>query len=516
MGGNVNIVSNYGEGSVFTAIIPQTILHNAPLAVVENPLEKSVLLFDPHALTAWHIINSLKNMGVPITHCTSEEDFFHTLENPGTAPYSFAFAGVNVIDRAADIIKNKALPTTLVLLATPKECNRDMLMITLPAYSIKLAGILNHWPIAERRKRRDRFIAPDAHILVVDDIQTNLTVAKGLMAIFNVNIDTCTSGQEAITMVKQKAYDIVFMDHMMPGMDGIETTELIREWEKEQNNNGVQRKQLPIIALTANAITGMKEIFLEHGFNDYVSKPIELEKLNAIMEIWIPSEKKLQNENAAENISKETARQPAAPESGQTGEIEGPLLFAGITVEGIDLEAGMERYHKAYLDILRSYCQDNKTLIEKLRSLPESDFTADKLKEYAITVHGLKGSSYGICANGMGKLAEFMEHTAKAGDAQTIKAQNGRFLETAERLLADLETMLKKISPAPAGPKLAAPDPALLQKLAEDCKHYKTNAMAETLAELEKYEYESGGDMIKWLREQMDNLEYDAILKRLS
>jgi chemotaxis protein histidine kinase CheA len=192
-----------------------------------------------------------------------------------------------------------------------------------------------------------------------------------------------------------------------------------------------------------------------------------------------------------------------------------PGPFKGFLVEGVNLSAGLERYHEAYPEILRSYHGDTAVLLEKVRVLPLGDFSEDKLKEYAITVHGIKGSSYGICANGMGRLAEFMEHTARAGDAQTIKAQNSRFVETLEKLLASLEALLQKIAPEEKRQNAAAPDPALLGKLARACAAYNAKLMEAALGELEQYDYESGGDLVKWLREQADNLEYDAIVERV-
>jgi hypothetical protein len=193
-----------------------------------------------------------------------------------------------------------------------------------------------------------------------------------------------------------------------------------------------------------------------------------------------------------------------------------PGSFAGLSVDGLDIAAGIERYHDAYPEILRSYYADTAALLEKARSLPEGDFSADKLREYAITVHGIKGSSYGIRANGMGALAEFMEHTARAGDVQTIRIQNGRFVEIAEEFLSGLEDLLRKITPAKKQQSAAAPDSASLRKLADACARYDIRQMEAALAELEQFDYRSGGDLVRWLRMQADSLEYDAIVDRLA
>ncbi|MCL2809788.1 MAG: ATP-binding protein, partial [Treponema sp.] len=130
---------------------------------------------------------------------------------------------------------------------------------------------------------------PKARVLVVDDILLNLKVAEGLLTPYKMTVDTCQNGALAIEIVKNNNYDLIFMDHMMPEMNGIETTKIIREWEDKN-----KREFIPIVALTANAIAGMREMFIEKGFNDYLSKPIDIYKLDEILNHWIPEEKREQ------------------------------------------------------------------------------------------------------------------------------------------------------------------------------------------------------------------------------
>jgi signal transduction histidine kinase/CheY-like chemotaxis protein len=130
------------------------------------------------------------------------------------------------------------------------------------------------------------FNAPSAKVLVVDDVSINCTVAKGLISIYGIQVRTCMSGEEAVEIVQAEEFDLIFMDHMMPGMDGIETTAVIR------NLKGARFQNIPIVALTANAISGVEEMFLKNGFNDYLSKPIDIQRLNSILEKWIPAEKR--------------------------------------------------------------------------------------------------------------------------------------------------------------------------------------------------------------------------------
>jgi len=131
------------------------------------------------------------------------------------------------------------------------------------------------------------FTAPDANILVVDDIKTNLKVVYGFLEPYKMNVDLCLSGKEAIKTVKSEQYDLVFMDYRMPDMDGIETTQHIRALDPDDS----YYKDLPIIALTADAVAGRKEMFIQNGFNDFMSKPIDADKLNEVLEKWVPKQK---------------------------------------------------------------------------------------------------------------------------------------------------------------------------------------------------------------------------------
>jgi CheY-like chemotaxis protein len=145
------------------------------------------------------------------------------------------------------------------------------------------------------------FTAPNARILIVDDVSINLLVAEGLLAPYKMQIDCCTSGAEALSLIEKNRYDLILMDHMMPEMNGVETTTRIRTLEEKKRKEnlsspkgvGAVYRPTPIVALTADAIVGMKEMFLENGFNDFISKPIEISSMNAIIKKWVPREKQI-------------------------------------------------------------------------------------------------------------------------------------------------------------------------------------------------------------------------------
>ncbi|MEG1742312.1 MAG: response regulator, partial [Acetivibrio sp.] len=159
-----------------------------------------------------------------------------------------------------------------------------------PFYILSVANILNGESILDILGKAndysgERFKAPTAKILIVDDNEMNLKVAMGLMKIYDMQIFTAISGEESIHKLQQKDFDLVFMDHMMPGMDGVEAVDIIRKMD------GEYYQKIPIIALTANAVNGVREMFIEHGFQDFVAKPIETSALERTLLKWLPKEK---------------------------------------------------------------------------------------------------------------------------------------------------------------------------------------------------------------------------------
>ncbi|MDR1349776.1 MAG: response regulator, partial [Zoogloeaceae bacterium] len=227
-----------------------------------------------------------------------------------------------------------------------------------------LQGVADWQPMGDLATQRARhvqaqrisFTAPEANVLLVDDLPSNLLVAEGLLMPYKMQIVTCLSGREAIDLAQKQPFDLVLMDHMMPGMDGIKATEVIRALPDERY------RRLPIVALTANAISGMKDLFLAHGFNDYLSKPIETPKLNAILEKWIPAEKQRPLEKAAD----------VAPENKAAPDDDTSANAALPAIEGVDTEAGLaiiggspERYRR----LLEIFCRDARARLSNLAAI---------------------------------------------------------------------------------------------------------------------------------------------------
>ena len=185
-------------------------------------------------------------------------------------------------------------------------------------------------------------------------------------------------------------------------------------------------------------------------------------------------------------------------------------MFEMLTIEGIDIQAGKKRYpDDTYIDVLQAYNKHIPPLLDVLRR-------RETIEEYITTVHGIKGASFGICADDIARQAAALEAAGRSGDTQFIDTNNGPFIETVSSILQQLNDFLTSIKqPAGDKPLSGAPDTALLAQLLDACKQYKSSLMEDIIGKLEAFHYETDGDLVAWLREQLDNLEYDAIQERL-
>jgi HPt (histidine-containing phosphotransfer) domain-containing protein len=190
--------------------------------------------------------------------------------------------------------------------------------------------------------------------------------------------------------------------------------------------------------------------------------------------------------------------------------------FADFDVEGVDLDDGLNRLggnEDLYIEVIETYVRFTGKVLDQVKDPPSSE----GLKDYAVLVHGIKGSSYNIGATLVGKSAEAQEHAAKAGDLHKVLEFHESFLAVAHKLVDDLQAFLDRAAPSEEGEKDTLPEPPkdVLGKILAACGTFDMDSMEECVAELEKHAYETGGDLVPWLREQMENLEYDAIVERL-
>ncbi|MDR1245952.1 MAG: response regulator [Clostridiales Family XIII bacterium] len=427
MNGNISVISEYGKGSVFTVKIPQKTDDPRPMASVESPWTKRVLIYEDMPFCADSVVYSLESLDVWCSLASDREEFLKAMD---IGPYSHIFVSAPLFDEVVDIVsgRREALPV-LVILSKPGDVGfgADVKLLDMPVHSMSIANLLNDTETHREYRHENygsslypRFAAPSARVLVVDDIHTNLKVIKGLLSPYKIETDTCLNGQEAIALARTNRYDLIFMDHMMPGMDGLETAAAIRDIDE----NDDYYRDMPIVALTANAVVGQREIFLRGGMNDFLAKPIELQKLIAVLKKWLPKEKQM--ERAV--FERESADAEKTKE---------------FFIPGVSVSKGLRNLGGSvvmYTDILEDFCRDAE---ERIAPLAESAH-ADDLTLYMTYAHALKGAAGSVGADEFADFAAEMETHAKNGNRAEIEANTGGLIEELRTLIRDIRGSLSQ------------------------------------------------------------------------
>lgn len=237
------------------------------------------------------------------------------------------------------------------------------------------------------------FDAKEAYALIVDDNALNLKVVYNLLKQFKINVEQANSGKECLSLLQNNKFDIIFLDYMMPEMDGLETLQHIRTID------GCSKEELPVVVLTANAIAGVKEQLLSDGFTDYLSKPINLHDLSSMLRRWLPSDK------LTENINMKAKQEPTIQSN-----CKRPILFE----VGLQNCANINAY---LIEALQLYCYENTSMMESLlESLKNTD-----LKQFEIQIHGVKSAAKTLGAIALSEQADKLEKAANNNDINTVR-----------------------------------------------------------------------------------------------
>lgn len=270
----------------------------------------------------------------------------------------------------------------------------------------------------EKKKREEEngnIKVVDSKILVVDDNKVNLNIMSNYFKHFGINVDLVDSGLEAIEYMKTKKYDLIFLDQMMPKLDGVETLKIIRKNEKNQNNHTI------IIAFTANVISGEREKLIASGFDDFLSKPMRMSELANILIRYLPNDKVIyEDSNIKENISSDTN---------------------DIYIEGLDTKEALELCNgdiNDYIDTLKLTVKYSDDKIQELvRAYSDNDIT-----KYVIDVHSMKSTLYMIGSKELGKKASNLEKAGKENDNKYIKKNNNAFIKEYKKLILNIKEFL--------------------------------------------------------------------------
>jgi CheY-like chemotaxis protein len=357
---------------------------------------------------------------------------------------------------------------------------------------------------------------PYGKVLVVDDVESNLYVARGMLAPYGLKVETVTNGSDAVDKIKEgNIYDIILMDHMMPVMDGIEAVRIIRE---EIGTD--YAKTVPIIAFTANALIGDEDLFLGKGFQAYIAKPVNVARLDAVIREWVRNDE-LEKSMADKLIVVEgepvfdnrTGSERRSDRGDRRKGLDRRLLAR--KVEGVDINKGLDRFSgdwETLLQVMKSFIVNTKPVLDTIKEV-----NVENLPDYAIIVHGVKSSCRGISAETAGSQAEALEKAAKAGDFDFVQKNNQALIDIIAKLINDLDEALheEETTVKTEKPKIDKPYKEALLKLKNACNNYAINEIDKIMNEIEVFDYESDENLVSWLRENVDQMNYLEIAERL-
>jgi len=353
---------------------------------------------------------------------------------------------------------------------------------------------------ALEEEKKESYHAPDAKILVVDDVEMNITVLNSLLKRLQIYPDSCLSGKEALEYAGKNPYDLIFLDAMMPGLTGEETLQAIRK-NCECNAN------TPIVVLTANAIVGAKEKYIKEGFTDYLSKPIDGEKLERTIERYLPKDKikivsKKGQEASLQGLEKEQLAQLKL-----LSEIKGISTESGKNASG-DIET--------YLSVCKNFYDTADTRIHMIQSF----YDEKNLKDYTIQVHALKSSARLIGADELSKLAFDMEMAGKEERTDAIEAHTKELLNGYQFIKAEFGNVFAKSSQVDDGNKKELTEKKFnrrLKELLELMESFDFENAKGLFKDFEKYRLpEEGQNIYEKLKPFMADVNTDEVISLLN
>ena len=421
MKGNIQVESEYEKGSIFSFALPQKVADWTPgVSIEKQDCKAAVYVKNPYIEE--QLCRDIERFGARYAKVEA------SVELEALSDLKYLFVDLKVFSEKVEQFLKAHQEIMGVLLvdydSMMEYCISNLRVAKKPVYSYTLGSIFTGQELHDTSRRAFEdfsFIAPEARVLIVDDNEVNLTVAKGLLKPLKMKIETASGGKEAVYKISAKMYDLIFMDHMMPEIDGVEATRIIRRLHPEYSD-------VPIIALTANVVDGTREMFIEEEMNDLVAKPINVKDITDKVRKWLPKDKIQrieESERTTENVF-DISGITVSPDGKKLIMSPVPQNDTTPLVKGLDTKTAIERLgtEEVFWEVLKNYYHSIERKAKYIKELER----AEKWDEYTIEVHALKSSSRQVGAMELGNLAEELEMAGKAGDIQTIKRKTNKML----------------------------------------------------------------------------------------
>lgn len=436
MGGFMYIESKEEQGTQVHISVPQKVADETPSMSVENPEELCIVCYfkaDKYARkeVREYYDNMIYRMAMSLGiegHRIYHLEEFEKIQRTHRVTHMFMAREEYEEDPAYFEQLGKAV--CLVVVADDGfslPAGSSLIYFRKPFNPLPIVNLLNgetHGKDAMGGMITDQpFTCEGVHALVVDDEEMNLVVARGILSSYGMKVDTASGGEEAIEKCVNTEYDIVFLDHMMPFFDGVETLKRIR-----MIKGGVYQN-LPIIALTANAVSGAREMFKSEGFTEFVPKPIERLVLERALRKVLPEQSinYIECDESAPDKAMDNAPAKGADnaDAASLHQAEGEKASADTTLgklaqAGVNVESGLKYCSESedfYMEMLRMFYGQSKDKKEGIIAL----YNEENWNEYAVKVHALKSTSNTIGADGLADKAKNMEQAGKSGDEAYIR-----------------------------------------------------------------------------------------------
>ena len=394
LGGKLSVESEEGKGTKMSFELTLPVSNEIPASIVTSPETKRVAIYMKDAEEQKSLCKSLNRLGVPYYVLNNMGELFVEHDRQ---PFTHFFMDYEKYLQYKEVKEVRDLGITFVALVNyAKQIIKGSGdgYIRLPMWHKDISQILNRTADEDEVPTREILSAPAARILVVDDNDINLRVTEGLIRPFGIMVDTASSAEESIRLVTKTKYDLIFMDHMMPGTDGAEATRMIRGFDEPYY------KSLPIIALSANAVEGAAELFKEAGMNDFLPKPVLAEDLEAMLWKWLPKEK---TEKVAVEIKEEKTEDS---------------LFGSFT--HIDTQVGLA-YTSGNIQMYKAIVRDFAASIKEKKQILNAFAQSEDIGRFTIEVHSVKSVAKTIGAIALSEKALELERLGHKRDVEAIR-----------------------------------------------------------------------------------------------